>query len=176
MWCHIIQENVGKGPQESRCNLSVDLCKNSGTFLKMPEELLVVNFIAINVFGSFVMKLDLADPNLAGFRSNSANTMHFCWTSFLDLLILLLVTSGTSTNRETESSWRRYVISVVLRECETCNLKIFWETLFGTYQVLLAYFLLCRVWRCRRRKLRVIPISRCRDIIKNVLILRHFGN
>ena len=66
-----------KDPPESRCNLSVDLCKNSGTFLKIPEELLVVNFIDINVFGRFVMKLDLADPNFAGFRSNSANIMYF---------------------------------------------------------------------------------------------------
>ena len=73
MWCHIIRENVGRDHPVSRCNLSVDLCKNSGTFLKMPEELLVFNFIAINVFGGFVVKLDLADPNFADFRSNSAN-------------------------------------------------------------------------------------------------------
>ena len=34
----IIQENVGRDPSESRCNMSVNLCKNPGTFLKMPEE------------------------------------------------------------------------------------------------------------------------------------------
>ena len=67
-----------EGPSRIRCNLSVDLCKNSGTFLKMPEELLVVNFIVINVFGRFVMKLELADPNFADFRSNSANIIYFC--------------------------------------------------------------------------------------------------
>ena len=78
MWYHIILANVGRDPPESRCNLSVDLCKNSGTFLKMPEELLVLNFIVIIVFGRFVMKLDLADPNFAGFRSNSANIMYLC--------------------------------------------------------------------------------------------------
>ena len=52
----------------------------------MPEELLVVNFTFINVFGRFMMKLDLADPNFADFRSNSANIMFFFaehrfWTS-----------------------------------------------------------------------------------------------
>ena len=78
VWCHIIQENVGRHPPESRFSLSVDHCKNSGTFLKMPAELLVVNFIVINVFGMFVMKFDLADPNFGDFRSNSANIMHFC--------------------------------------------------------------------------------------------------
>ena len=78
VWCHIIQENVGRDPPESRWNLLVDLCKNSGTFLKMPEELLVVNFIVINVFGKFVVNLDLAYPNFADFRSNSANIMYFC--------------------------------------------------------------------------------------------------
>ena len=51
----------------------------------MPEELLLVNFIVINVFGRFVMELDLADPNFAGFRSNSANIMYFCLTPFLEL-------------------------------------------------------------------------------------------
>ena len=64
-----------KRPSRIRSNLSVDLCKNSGTFLKMPEELLVVNFLVINVFGRFVMKLD---PNFADLRSNSANIMYFC--------------------------------------------------------------------------------------------------
>ena len=73
------QKNVQtEDPPESRCNLSVDLCKNSGTFLKMREKLLVVKFIVINVFGRFVMKLDLADSNFADFRSNSANIMYFC--------------------------------------------------------------------------------------------------
>ena len=53
---------------------------NSGTFLKMPEELLVnlVHFIAIKVFSRFVVKLDLEDSNFADFRSNSANIMYFC--------------------------------------------------------------------------------------------------
>ena len=46
--------------------------------LEDAEELLVVNFIVINVFGRFVMKLDLADPNFVDFRSNSANIMYFC--------------------------------------------------------------------------------------------------
>ena len=86
VWCHIIKENVGRDPPYSRCNPAVDLCKNSGNFLKMPEELLVVTFIAINVFSRFVMKLDLADPNFSDFRSNSANTMHFCLTPILDLV------------------------------------------------------------------------------------------
>ena len=70
---HIIQENVGRDPPESRCNLSVDLCKNSGTFLKMPKEFLVVDFSFNHVFGRFVMQLDLADPNFADFRFNSTN-------------------------------------------------------------------------------------------------------
>ena len=78
VWSHIIQENVGRYPPESRCNLSLDLCKNSGNFLKIPEDVLVVNFIVINVFGRLVMKLDLAAPKFAYFRSNSANIMHFC--------------------------------------------------------------------------------------------------
>ena len=43
--------------------------------LKMPEELLVVNFIVIIVFGRFVMKLDLADPNFSDLWYNSANIM-----------------------------------------------------------------------------------------------------
>ena len=73
VWCHIIQENVGRDPPNSSCNPSVDLCKKSGTILNMPEELSVVNFIVFNVSGIFVMKLDLADPNFANFRSNSAN-------------------------------------------------------------------------------------------------------
>ena len=74
----IFQENVGRDTPESRCNMSVDRCKNSGTILNMPGELLVVNVIAINVFSKFVMKLDLADPNFANFRTNSANIMHLC--------------------------------------------------------------------------------------------------
>ena len=40
--------------------------------MKMPEVYCSVNFIVINVFGRFVMELDLADPNFADFRSNSA--------------------------------------------------------------------------------------------------------
>ena len=75
---NIIQDNVGRNPPESGCNLSVDFCRNSETFLKMPEELLVVDFIVINVFGRFVIKLDLADPNYANFRSNTAIIMYFC--------------------------------------------------------------------------------------------------
>ena len=88
MWCHIIQENVGGDPPESRCNLSVDLCKNSGAFLKMAEKISVVNFILPNVLSRFVLKLDLTDPNFADFRSNkfrSANIMYFRWTLFLDV-------------------------------------------------------------------------------------------
>ena len=35
--------------------------------LEDPEEHLVLNFVVINVFGGFVMKLDLADPYFADF-------------------------------------------------------------------------------------------------------------
>ena len=45
----VVPYHPGRDPPESRCNLSVDLCKNSGTFLKMPEELLLVNFIVVSL-------------------------------------------------------------------------------------------------------------------------------
>ena len=57
---------------------SLQELRNLLTFLKMPEQLLAVIFIVINVFGRFVMKLNLADPSFADFRSNSANTVYFC--------------------------------------------------------------------------------------------------
>ena len=78
---HFIQRKARKDPK-SRCNLSADRCKKSRTYMKMPEEVLFrmecsVNFIVNKVFGRFVMELNLADPNFADFRSNSANRMYF---------------------------------------------------------------------------------------------------
>ena len=54
-----------KRPSRIKMHPVSGFCKNSGTILKILEELLVVNFIAPNVFSRFVMKWDFADSNFA---------------------------------------------------------------------------------------------------------------
>ena len=61
---------------ESRYNLHMDHCKNSKNFVKVPEVLFPVNFVASDVALHFLMVPDLADPYFLCFRSYSANLMY----------------------------------------------------------------------------------------------------